>query len=226
MKVILIGAKNPETIRVISAIKRNVPNFEVIGLLDNDIDKKGMDFYGIPVLGGNEILDDYKGKDIKFVNLITGTTNLRYETSKVIADKGLEFDNLIHPSVDLTMTKIGIGNYIQENVVIQANCKIGNNTAINMGSLIGHEGAIGNSVFIAPGVVVAGIVTIGDGTLIGANATVLPRLNIGKWCTIGAGAVVTKDIPDYAVVLGNPGRVIKYNTKKYDSGDIIRLKGR
>ena len=224
MKVILIGAKNPETIRVITAIKRTVPNFEVIGLLDNDIAKKGMDFYGIPVLGGNEILDKYKDKDIKFINLITGTTKLRYETSKIISDKGLEFDNLIHPSVDLTMTKIGVGNYIQENVVIQADCKIGNNTAINMGCLIGHEGTIGNSVFIAPGVVVAGIVTIGDGTLIGANATVLPRLKIGKWCTIGAGTVVTKDIPDYAVVVGNPGRIIKYNTKEYVSGNIIKSK--
>ena len=224
MKLILIGAKNPETIRVITAVKRTVANFEVVGLLDNDPDKKGKDFYGIPVLGGNEILDDYIGKDIKFLNLITGTTELRYETSRIIADRGLEFDNLIHPSVDLTMTKIGVGNYIQENVVIQAECRIGNNTAINMGSLIGHEGTIGNSVFIAPGVSIAGIVNIGDGTLIGTNATILPRRTIGKWCTIGAGAVVTKDVPDYAVVVGNPARIIKYNNKKYDNGDIIKTK--
>ena len=221
MKMILIGAKNPETIRVINAVKRSTPNIEILGFLDNDIDKKGKYFYGMPVLGGFELLDDYVGKDIYFLNLITGSTTIRYETSKVLADKGLKFENLIHPSVDLTMTKIGVGNYIQENVIIQGECQIGNNSAINAGSIIAHETIIGNSVFVAPGVTICGIVKVGDGTLIGANATVLPRRTIGKWCTIGSGAVITKDISDYAVVIGNPGRIIRYNEQLYDSGDIL-----
>lgn len=221
MKMILIGAKNPETIRVINAVKRSKPNLEILGLLDNDLEKKGTDFYGIPVLGGFELLDDYVEKDIYFLNLITGSTILRYETSKALADKGLKFENLIHPSVDLTMTKVGIGNYIQENVILQGECEIGNNSAINAGSIIAHETILGNSVFIAPGVTICGIVKIGDGTLIGANATVQPRKTIGKWCTIGSGAVITKDIPDYAVVVGNPGRIIRYNEQLYDSGDIL-----
>jgi sugar O-acyltransferase (sialic acid O-acetyltransferase NeuD family) len=221
MKMILIGAKNPETIRVINAVKRSTPNIEILGFLDNDIDKKGKYFYGMPILGGFELLDDYVGKDIYFLNLITGSTTIRYETSKALADKGLKFENLIHPSVDLTMTKIGVGNYIQENVIIQGECQIGNNSAINAGSIIAHETIIGNSVFVAPGVTICGIVKVGDGTLIGANATVLPRRTIGKWCTIGSGAVITKDISDYAVVIGNPGRIIRYNEQLYDSGDIL-----
>jgi acetyltransferase EpsM len=40
---------------------------------------------------------------------------------------------------------------------------------------------------------------------------VLPEINIGKWTTIGAGAVVIKDVPDGAVIVGNPGRIIKTN---------------
>ena len=50
---------------------------------------------------------------------------------------------------------------------------------------------------------------MGEGTHIGAGATIIPNLKIGKWATIGAGAVVIKDVPDYAVVVGNPGRIIK-----------------
>jgi acetyltransferase-like isoleucine patch superfamily enzyme len=52
---------------------------------------------------------------------------------------------------------------------------------------------------------------VGDGVFIGANATILPRLQIGSWSTIGAGAVVTKHVPDGAVVAGNPARIIRYN---------------
>jgi acetyltransferase EpsM len=56
---------------------------------------------------------------------------------------------------------------------------------------------------------VSGNVSIGEGTLIGTGAVILPNIKIGKWCKIGAGAVVTKDIPDYSVVVGVPGKIIK-----------------
>jgi acetyltransferase-like isoleucine patch superfamily enzyme len=53
--------------------------------------------------------------------------------------------------------------------------------------------------------------TIGNDVWIGANAVVLPEVNtIGDGAVIGAGAVVSRDVPPYAVVLGNPGRVVKY----------------
>lgn len=48
------------------------------------------------------------------------------------------------------------------------------------------------------------------GASIGANATILPGLTIGEGAMIGAGAVVTKNIPDYAVVVGNPATIIRY----------------
>lgn len=53
--------------------------------------------------------------------------------------------------------------------------------------------------------------SIGEGTHVGIGAIIIQGLKIGKWATIGAGTVVLDDIPDYAVVVGNPGKVIKYN---------------
>ena len=47
-------------------------------------------------------------------------------------------------------------------------------------------------------------------TAIGIGAIIIPETSIGKWVTIGAGAVVIRDVPDYAVVVGNPGKIIKY----------------
>lgn len=57
-------------------------------------------------------------------------------------------------------------------------------------------------------------VFIGDDVWIGARVIILPGKKIGKGVIIGAGAVVTKDVPDYAVVVGNPARVIKFRNKE------------
>ena len=68
-------------------------------------------------------------------------------------------------------------------------------------------------------------VVIGEGTWIGTKVTILSGVSIGKKCIIGAGAVVTKNIPDYSIAVGNPAKVIKkYNfiTKEWERvGDDI-----
>lgn len=215
MKIYLLGAANPETIRMIRAVKRSLPNVEFVGFLDNDYSKKNSDFFGFPVLGGTELVESLTGPDVYFVNLITRDTKTRYETTRAIVAAGGKLTNFIHPSIDLTMCKLGVGIYLQEAVVVQAGVEIGDNSSIHMGALIGHETIVGSSVFIAHAVSVSGCCHIGDGTFIGTNATILPRIKIGSWVTIGAGAVVTKDVPNYAVVVGNPGRVIKFKDSAF-----------
>lgn len=220
MQVVFIGAANPETGRMIAAIQRVRP-FEVFGFVDNDPAKKGTTFVGYPVVGGFEMLDELKGRDLAFVNLITGNTRTRHETSKEVARHGFPFVNFIHPGVDLAMTALGVGNYVQEAVILQAGVRVGNNSSIHIGTLIGHESTIGNSVFIAHGCSISGKVTIGDGVFIGTNATVVPRLVIGAWATIGAGSVVIRDVPPYATVVGNPARVVRVSEPIHEEADIF-----
>jgi sugar O-acyltransferase (sialic acid O-acetyltransferase NeuD family) len=220
MKVIFLGAANPETARMIKSVERTQANFQVLGFIDQDLQKKGTSFLGYPVFGGFEVLDQFIQDDISFVNLITGNMKNRYETSRYMAHKGCKFTNFIHPSVDLTMVTLGIGNYIQEGVIIQAGAVIGNNSSIHIAALVAHEVIIGDSVFVAHGVSLCGCVEIGDGAFVGTNATILPRVKIGKWATVGAGAVVLKDVPDYTIVVGNPAKIIKTVEPLYESGDI------
>ena len=221
MRVIFIGAANPETIRMIEAIKRVSPDFHVQGFVDNDPNKHGKFFYDIPILGGVDHVPALLGEDVRFVNLITGNTAVRYQVTLDAVAKGAVLTNFIHPSVDLTMTRWGLGNYVQQGVITQAGVEVGDNSSIHMGSLIGHESKLGNSVFIAHAVSISGCCEVGDGCFVGTNATVLPRTRIGKWSVIGAGAVVTKDVPDYSVVLGNPGRIIRSNDVPYINGEVL-----
>lgn len=220
MNVYLLGAANPESIRMIHAVQRFTPNLE-FAFLDNNPAKHGTSFYGFPVVGGVDRVSDVKGKNVRFVNLITGSTLTRYETTCQIVEAGGVLGNFLHPGIDLTMTRIGEGNYLQEGVMLQAEVSLGDNSSIHMGALIGHETRIGHSVFIAHGVSVSGCCEIGDGTFIGTNASVLPRIKIGRWVTIGAGAVVTKDIPDYSVAVGNPARIIRVQTIAYQHARVL-----
>jgi acetyltransferase EpsM len=64
-------------------------------------------------------------------------------------------------------------------------------------------------VHISPQVTICDSVTVKEGTHIGAGATVIPNITIGKWCLIGAGAVITQNLPDYSLVVGVPGKVIR-----------------
>ncbi|WP_419736697.1 acetyltransferase [Pseudomonas sp. COR18] len=220
MNFYLLGAANPEAVRMIRTLQRTNPQ-DRFAFLDNDPAKHGTLFHGVPVLGGWEQVAELKGPDACFVNLITRDTRTRYETTRQLVEAGGTLGNFVHPGIELSMTRMGTGNYLQEGVIIQAEVVIGDNSSISYGSLVGHEGRIGDSVFMAPGVAIAGCVEVGDGAFIGTNATILPRLRIGRWSIVGAGAVVTRDVPDYAVVVGNPARIIKTQSVPYGDGRVF-----
>lgn len=204
-----LGASNPETIRMLAALRKAGQIVEVAGFIDNDRSKWGNNFWGFPILGGSELVSELAARDVRFVNLITGSAAARYETSRDILCRGGKLCNFIHPNVDLTMVSLGVGNYIQEAVVLQAQVQVGDNSSIHMGAKIGHDSIVGSSTFIAHEVSVSGCCRIGNGVFVGTNATILPRVTIGNWAVIGAGAVVNKDVPAGAVIVGNPGRLLR-----------------
>lgn len=120
----------------------------------------------------------------------------------------------IHPQAILARTvNVDNGTVIMAGVVINPDTNIGKHCIINTNASVDHDCKIGNYVHISPNVALCGNVTVGEGTHIGAGSVVIPGKKIGKWCAIGAGTVVIDDVPDYATVVGNPGRVIKTSKK-------------
>ena len=68
------------------------------------------------------------------------------------------------------------------------------------------------------------IIRIGSDVWIGANACIMPGVQIGDGAVIGAGAIVTKSVPPFAVVVGNPARIIKYRFSETQIDDLLRIR--
>ncbi len=111
---------------------------------------------------------------------------------------------------------IGYNTYIGENNNLRAAdgiIKIGNNCLISQGVTIitsNHKIEKNKLIVDQEWKSKSGKVYIEDDVWIGANAVVLPDVTIHKGAVIAAGAIVTKDVPEYAIVAGNPARIIKY----------------
>ena len=134
-----------------------------------------------------------------------------------------------------TQFSIGNNTIIEDFTTINngaGNIIIGNNARVGIGSVIIGPVYLGNKVGLGQHVFISGFnhgyedgerdsneqalvkkeVIIDDESHIGANSVIVAGVHIGKRCQIGAGSVVTKNIPDYSVAVGNPAKIIKrYN---------------
>ena len=132
---------------------------------------------------------------------------------KKISEKyKFQYQIAVHKTAAISVhSKIGEGTVVMANVAVNPSVEIGKHCIINTGAVLEHDCKISNFAHISPNAALAGNVEVGEGTHVGIGASVIQGIKIGKWATIGAGAVVIKDVPDFAVVVGSPARIIKYN---------------
>ncbi len=137
-------------------------------------------------------------------------------------------------------TRVWHFSHVMSGAVVGRDCVLGQNTFIAGGALIGDRTRIQNNVSVYDGVELEDDVFCGPSTVftnvtnpraevdrraayektlvrrgatLGANSTVVPGVTVGRWAFVGAGAVVTRDVPDHALVLGAPARVVGWRCR-------------
>ena len=184
-------------------------------LLDAGVKIKGLFDQNPKVtsLRGYTVNGDYLAANTEEPLIISiGANAIRAKIAERIA--GRQFGTAIHPSTLIAADAvIGEGTVVMHGTVIQSSAQIGKHVIINTTAVVEHDCTVGDYAHVGPKAVLCGHVSVGEGTLIGVGAVVIPSIKIGKWCVIGAGSVVFRDVPDYAVVVGNPARLIKYTNE-------------
>lgn len=118
------------------------------------------------------------------------------------------FGKVVHPSSTISRSAlIDDGTVLMAGSIVNADARIGKHVIVNTAAVIDHDCIVGDFVHVSPNATICGGVVIGEGTHIGAGATVIQNIRIGKWAVIGAGSVVIEDVPDYALVVGVPGKI-------------------
>lgn len=147
-----------------------------------------------------------------------------YAHPTAVIDEGCEIGRgtkIWHYSHVLKGAKIGERCIFGQNCSVAEGVMVGNNVKVQNNVSIYTGTEIEDDVFLGPSAVLTNVknprsqvnrhslyerTVIRRGASVGANATIVCGVELGRYCFVGAGAVVTKDVPDYALVLGNPGR--------------------
>lgn len=187
--------------------------YSIIGLLDADSCSCGSSVFGVPILGGDALLDELiaEKKITTFFLGVGATKSLKHRRNlyEIAVNKGLIPINIIHRSAQISShASLGSGLSVMAGAIINASSRIGENVIINTGAIVEHDCLIGNHVHIATGARLAGSVEIGDESMIGAGSVIRQGIKIGNRAIIGAGAVVVKHVPDDCLVVGNPAKTL------------------
>jgi sugar O-acyltransferase (sialic acid O-acetyltransferase NeuD family) len=212
-KIIIIGGRGTAIViadQIYDANKRFGVPIEVLGLSLDDR-SGGDDINGYPILCDiKDVYEEYgKYKDIKFIyqlyrpDVLEERTKLLHSLSIPIE----KFATFVHPTVMISKSaKMGCGNVILANAVVNCNAVMGDFNTINSLSLFGHDTVMGNNNYIAGHVSLGSGVTIGNMNFIGLNSTVRNGITIGNVCIVGMASNVVKSLKDHSVVYGNPAQ--------------------
>jgi acetyltransferase EpsM len=178
---------------------------ELVGFL-NDVLPVGEILQGVPVLGRFEDwgkLDD----DIEFCPAVQKVKDMQARVTR-IESLGIpeeRWGTVIHPrAVVASDVKIGAGAFIASCATVQPESRIGRFASLRAGAMLGHHCVVKDHGYVGPNATMCGRSTVEFGAHLGPGAVLLERMTLGAFSVAGIAAAVTKDVPDYWVVFGNP----------------------
>lgn len=211
MNVAIIGAgQNGGQVYNILKLDKSL---NVVAFLDDSPAKQGTEKYGRPVAGTLAQLDEVVQRfGITAAIPAVGNNILKAKIARRLRDAGLQIVKAVHPHTFIDDTAvIEEGAIVEMGVMVHPEARIGACAFIGGSSVIAHDCTIESYALIGGGVMFGGGVTIGAYSTVGVGTILQPQVKIGRNVTTGIGAVVVKDLPDNAIAVGVPAKVIRYN---------------
>ena len=187
--------------------------WDEIVFVDDTPEKIGTTLVDLPIISFDQALEKYGLDGIEFIIAI-GEPVGKDKVFHKVCRRGASVTNLIHPDVRMIRSFThGKGLVVHGQSGVPTCSTFGNNVLIQGKAVMGHDLVVGDNVVISSLSFIGGNVTIGRNTYIAPGALIRNNLHIGQNVIVGMGAVVTKDVPDNAVVYGNPAKIMRYNEK-------------
>jgi len=211
LKIVIVGAGGfgREVLSTLYDCNKQNKKYNITGFVDEKKSLEGQMINGITVLGG---LDWFVTKIGLTVNCVVaiGDSIVRQKVVKKLEKLNVKFTTIIHPSVTLSkFVELGEGTIIQAGSIIMPNTKLGKHVIINMDCSIAHDCNLNDYVTLSPGAHINGDNILERGVYVGAGTVTKDELRIRKWSIIGAGTVLIKNVPEYALYVGVPGKLKK-----------------
>ena len=194
-----------------TAVNERAQRWNRIVFVDDTLEKDGTTLIDLPVMSFSRAVEAFGKDGIEFI-IALGEPAHKEALFRKLIGADCEVTSLIHPDVKLAPEfAYGKGVVIHGDNSTPPCSSYGNNVLIQGNTVTGHNVNLGDNVTISSLVFVGGNVTVGKNTYIGPSSCIRNGLTIGENVIIGMGAVVTKDVPDNAVVYGNPAKIMRYN---------------
>lgn len=205
-KLIIIGAGS-----VGKFIAYNIDSFQdsfsVVGFVDDDITKHGVNIAGYPVLGSIDLLKEYSKKEYA---VVVGIAFPKVKRKIVDRIKDLDFEYPSFISNNAWLSKevtVGMGSILYPGVSINYETTIGDFVVMNMNCAIGHNCIIHSYTSLAPGGNLAGCTILHEAVDFGIGAATKQSTHVFEGAIIGGQAMITQNVVANTVVVGVPGKI-------------------
>ena len=186
---------------------------EIVGFLDDNPELTGKKIRGAEVLGTTELLPSLKERyGVEAVYCPIGSNKIRVNKLETARACGYKTPNFIHPKANIapTVSMADEGVYIEGSTNIMSYVVIERDVLICTGGNVAHHCYLSQGTFISMGVNFGAMISTGKFAYMGIGSTIMSGVkSIGEDALVGAGSVVIRDVPDRAVVIGVPARILK-----------------